>query len=191
MDSQNIKHRPPQDTTTTRKDTMRSSSSSRGNKKMAMAKRGMRSLAMAVSVPLSLTLFNIYFFGSKNGYNTTNNNKPIWFPPIWALHLTCMVSSFLMGLSAWLVWAEGGFHKKPTALSFYLAQLALSWVWDPIVFWIRAPWVGLVVSLAMFAALLGCCRLFKQVNPIAGDLVKPCLAWAAFLAILNVKLVFL
>ncbi|XP_065846921.1 translocator protein homolog [Euphorbia lathyris] len=167
----------------------------RSSKRMGMAKRGMKSLGVALSLPLSLTLLNIYFFGS----GTSNDNnarytalaKPFWFPPIWALHLTCLASSFLMALSAWLVWAEGGFHKKPTALSFYLAQLALGCIWDPIVFRIGASWVGLVVCLAMFGALLACSHLFKQLNPIAGDLVKPCLAWAVFLTILNVKLVFL
>ena len=61
-------------------------------------------------------------------------SKPFWFPPVWALHFTYLASSFLMGLSACLVWAEGGFYKKPAALSLYLAQLGLSLIWDPIVF---------------------------------------------------------
>ncbi|KAJ4850573.1 hypothetical protein Tsubulata_017172 [Turnera subulata] len=158
---------------------------SRRDKRMAMAKRGIRSLAVAVAFPLSLTLFNIYFFGSRNGYGTAS--KPFWFPPLWALHLTCLASSFFMSLSAWLVWAEGGFHKNPSALSFYLGQLGLSLAWDPVVFWMGASWFGLVVCLAMFGTLVGCSRQFREVNPIAGDLVKPCLAWAAFLAIVNLK----
>ncbi|KAJ9187760.1 hypothetical protein P3X46_003182 [Hevea brasiliensis] len=188
MDSQNIKHR-TRDTeepdTTTKNGDMRTKRDNR----MAMAKRGIRSLAIAVAFPLALTLFNIYFFGSSNGYG--NVSKPFWFPPMWALHFTCLASSFLMGLSAWLVWAEGGFHKEPTTVSLYMAQLGLSLAWNPIVFRMGATWVGLVVCLAMFGALVGCSRQFKKVNPIAGDLVKPCLAWATVLAIVNLKLVFL
>ncbi|EEF30518.1 peripheral-type benzodiazepine receptor, putative [Ricinus communis] len=190
MDSQSIKHRTkdPDQSDTPKETDMRSYS--RRDKRMAMAKRGIRSLAIAVAFPLSLTLFNIYFFGSRNGYGPLST-KPFWFPPMWALHFTCLASSFLMGLSAWLVWAEGGFHKKPAALSFYLAQLGLGLIWDPIVFRMDATWVGLVVCLAMFGSLVGCSRQFKEVNPIAGDLVKPSLTWAAFLAIVNLKLVFL
>lgn len=96
-----------------------------------------------------------------------------------------------MGLSAWLVWAEGGFHKNPVALSVYLAQLVLGLLWDPIVFGAGAPWVGMVVCIGMFVALVGCSKVFQDVNPTAGDLMKPCLAWVAFLAVVNLKLVYL
>lgn len=161
----------------------------RREKRMAMAKRGIRSLAIAVALPLSLNLINICLLGSSNGYGTVS--KPFWFLPMWVLHFTCLASSFLMGLSAWLVWVEGGFHNEPTTLSLYMAQLGLSLAWNPIVFRMGATWIGLVVCLAMYGALVGCSRHFKEVNPIAGDLVKPCLAWATILAIVNLKLVFL
>ncbi|TXG63455.1 hypothetical protein EZV62_010449 [Acer yangbiense] len=163
--------------------------SKRDNKRMSMAKRGLRSLITAVAFPVSLTLFNIYVFGSNHSYNKLN--KPFWLPPLWLLHTTCLVSSFLMGVSAWLVWAEGGFHKKPTALSLYLAVLGLGLVWEPITIRMGANWVGLVLCLGMFGSLVGCSRVFKEVNPIAGDLVKPCLAGAAFLSIVNLELLFL
>ncbi|CAK7348287.1 unnamed protein product [Dovyalis caffra] len=199
MDSQNVKQRtrnavddPNISNTTQSKNNNKTVKLKRDNR-AAMAKRGIRSLAVAVALPLSLTLFNAYFFGSTEGYGTStrSTSKPFWFPPLWALHMTCMASSFLMGLSAWLVWAEGGFHRNPTALYHYLAQLVLSSAWEPIVFQMAAPWVGLLVCLAAFGSLVGCSRQFKVVNPIAGDLVKPCLAWTSFLAIVNLKLLFL
>ncbi|KAH8489194.1 hypothetical protein H0E87_024732 [Populus deltoides] len=191
MDSQNAKQRirdtdydPSISNPTKSKDNSKTVRLKR-EKRVAMAKRGIRSLAIAVALPLSLTISNLYFFGTTRGHGTSTGSisMPFWFPPPWALHLTCMSSSFLMGLSAWLVWAEGGFHRSPAALYLYLAQLGLSLAWDPIVFRMAAPWVGLLVCLATFAALVGCSRQFKEVNPIAGDLVMPCLAWASFLAI--------
>ncbi|XWS31702.1 hypothetical protein CRYUN_Cryun23aG0098800 [Craigia yunnanensis] len=195
MESQNLKQRFRDDpgittTTTNEKDNNNEKNrASRREKRMTMAKRGLRSLAIAVSFPLSLTLLNIYLFGSVHSYGALA--KPFWFPPLWLIHITCMASSSIMGLSAWLVWAEGGFHERSTAFSLYLAQLGLSLAWLLIVFWMGASWVGLIVCLALFGALVGCFRDFRKVNPIAGDLVKPCLAWAAFLAIVNLKLVFL
>ena len=161
-----------------------------GRSRRSMAKRGLRSLVIAVSFPLSLTLLSTYVGWSRHGYDTATQKKPFWFPPMWTIHLTCPACSFLMGLSAWLVWAEGGFHKKPTALWLYLAQLVLYMLWNPIVFGAGASWVGLMVCLGMLGTLVGCIRVFKEVNPIAGELVKACLAWGAFLCIVNLKLLF-
>ncbi|KAJ4727654.1 translocator protein-like [Melia azedarach] len=156
--------------------------------KKTMAKRGLRSLSIAVALPLSLTLLDIYFFGSSDRY--AKQEKSFWFPSLLVLHTACVASTFLMSLSAWLVWAEGGFHKNPTALYLYLAQMGLSLAWDPIVFHLEAHWVGLVLSLATVGALVGCSRVFKEVNPTASDMVKPCLARAALLTLVNLKLVY-
>ncbi|GLT28503.1 hypothetical protein SLA2020_034290 [Shorea laevis] len=188
MDAQNLKQRIRDDPGIAA--TSKPSDRLRRDKRMAMAKRGLRSLAVAVTIPLSITVLNIYLSGSnRHGYGTLK--KPFWFPPLWLLHVTCMASSFLTGLSAWLVWAEGGFHKNPTALSLYLAQLGLGLAWEMVVFRIGASWAGLVVCLATFGSLAGCSKAFRKTNPIAGDLFKPCLAWAAFLAVVNLKLIFL
>ncbi|XP_038709867.1 translocator protein homolog [Tripterygium wilfordii] len=197
MESQNLKQRnsrdgpdvTPMDAVAADDKTKSSSSRPRRDKRMATAKRGLRSLAVAVSIPLSMTFFDIYFSGSSEIYGA--RAKPFWFPPLWILNLSYLGSSFLMGLAAWLVWAEGGFHRNPAALSLYLAQLGLSLAWYPIVFGMGSPWFGLIVCLGMFGALAGCSKAFRAVNPIAGDFVKPCLAWAAFLAVVDVELLFL
>lgn len=157
-------------------------------RKMDMAKRGLKSLSMAVALPLSLTLLNIYFNGSSDRY--VRQEKPFWFPSLLVLHTASLASTFLMGLSSWLVWAEGGFHKKPTVLYLCLAQLGLSLAWDSIVFRLGAYWAGLVVSTALSGSLVWYCRMVEEVNPIAGDLMKPCVAWAALLSLVNLKLVF-
>ncbi|KAK4482194.1 hypothetical protein RD792_009336 [Penstemon davidsonii] len=152
------------------------------------ARRGLRSLTLAVAFPLSLSVLDIFLFGSSNRYR--NIEKPFYFPPLWALHLACLGNVFLSGLSAWLVWAEGGFHRKPTALALYLGQLMLSLVWYPVVFGAGAVRVGLVLCAALFGVVVGCSRIFKNMNPIAGDLVKPCLVWAVLLAVVNLRLVY-
>lgn len=167
---------------------MNNSGKPRRQKKRAMASRGLRSLVLAVSFPTLLTIMDIYLFGSSNRYR--NTEKPFYFPPLWALHLACLAAAFLSGLSAWLVWAEGGFHKQPNALLLYLGQLGLSLGWYPIVFGAGATRVGLVMCTALFGAMVGCCRMFRVVNPIAGDLVKPCLIWALLLSIVNLRLVY-
>ncbi|PHT38670.1 hypothetical protein CQW23_22243 [Capsicum baccatum] len=152
------------------------------------AKQGLKSLTIALSIPLLLTLLDIFLFGSS--YQYVSMKKPFWFPRLWALHLACLGSSFLMGLSAWLVWAEGGFHRQPMAMLLYLGQLGLSLAWDPVVFKAGATRVGLVLCMALFGVLIACVKAFKNVNPIAGNLVKPCLGWAVLLSLANLKLVY-
>ncbi|KAE8686115.1 Translocator protein-like protein [Hibiscus syriacus] len=190
MDSQNLRQRSRDDSgVTAAAATTDEKSRNRREKRMEMAKRGLRSLVISVSLPLFLTLLNIYLFGSGRGYGA--KPKPFWFPPLWLLHTACLAESFLMGLSAWFVWADGGFHVRPNAFSLYSAYLGFSLAWLPTVFWMGAGWSGLVLSLAMVATLFGCYSDFGKVNTIAGNLVMPCLAWAAFLSVVNLKLVFL
>ncbi|XP_031120739.1 translocator protein homolog [Ipomoea triloba] len=153
------------------------------------ARRGLKSLGFALIFPLSLTLLDITLFGSSHLYRTME--KPFWFPRLWALHLSCLGSAFLMGLSAWLVWAEGGFHRHPVAMLLYVCQLGLSLAWDPVVFKAEATRIGMALCVALFGSLLGCSMVFKNVNPIAADLVKPCLGSALLLAVANLKLVYI
>ncbi|KAF7818217.1 translocator protein-like protein [Senna tora] len=180
MASQELKHRvtAPSTTTTTAMD----------NKRMVMAKRGLKSLTIALSLPLSLSLLSAYVASSSN--IPPESRKPFWFPPMWALHLTCPASSFLMGVSAWMMWADGGFHRYPTALILYLAHLLFTLLWDPLVFGAGATRLGFILCFAMFGTMLGCYRMFAQVNPISRDLIKPCFASAAFLSIVNLNLLF-
>ncbi|XP_074273249.1 translocator protein homolog [Silene latifolia] len=187
MDSQNLTHRQPSHDpsavdTTVVDDTTNIASQER---QKVIAKRGLKSMGIAVSLPLILTLTNIIFFGANDTYKLTH--KPNWVPPIWALHMACLGSAALMGLCGWIVWAEGGFHRKPGTVGLYLGQLGLSLMWDPLVFRMGANGVGLLVALGVCYALVQCYRSFKQVNQIAGDLVLPCLAWAGLLAFVNLK----
>lgn len=162
---------------------------SKRDEKNAKAKRAIRSLIIAVSVPLFLTTTIILLFGSGRRYRAMS--KPFWFPPLWLIHLASLGSSFLMGFAAWLFWADGGFHAQSNALPLYIAQISLSIVWDPLVLVIGAAWLGLVFCLIHFGTLLACYRTFRRVNPFAKDLAKPCLAWAAYLTLVNYKLIYL
>ncbi|XP_062110869.1 translocator protein homolog [Humulus lupulus] len=189
MDSQDLKQR----TTTPAAITSDESDDSKkdnkcDNRRISMAKRGLRSLTIGVSIPVSLTLLAIYL-GSGKGYRT--ETVPFWFPPLAVLHSASVASSFFMGVSAWLVWAEGGFHRRSDVVYLYWAQLGLSLLWDLLVFWAGLSWPGMVLVMAMFGSQVACYKAFKEVNPLSSQVLKPCLAWTAFLTILNLRLVFL
>ncbi|XP_077239911.1 translocator protein homolog [Tasmannia lanceolata] len=182
MASQNLKQRSKDEPTTTTTTTTTTNNNNNKAKKRALAKRGLKSLAIAIAIPATLTIFTIYLFGLTRGV------KPFYNPPLWAIHLASILSSCLMSLSSWLVWAEGGFHRQHMALPLYMAQFVLGLLWAPTVFWLDAKRMGLVICVAHFVVLYRCSQCFRHVNPIAGDLVKLCLAWVAFLGIINYKL---
>ncbi|GAB2235797.1 hypothetical protein Droror1_Dr00026238 [Drosera rotundifolia] len=192
MDSNNLKHRT---TTDPSSDPINTSATTDGGDvnrakrqgRIASAKRGLRSLTIAVLLPVLLTLSNIYFFGGGPGRGPSRLN---WIPPHWALHMTCLASVSLLGLSAWIVWADGGFHRDPSAVGLYLGLLGLGLAWDPIVFRFGLNWAGLAVAAAVGGGLWRWSRVARRVNPMAGDLVMPCLGWAGFLACVNLKMMF-
>lgn len=88
------------------------------------------------------------------------------------------------------MWAEGGFHGPSDALPLYIAQVSLGLVWDPLVLRIGAAYLGLVFCLLHFGTSVGCYKKFREVNPVAGVVVMPCLVWVALLTFVNFKLVF-
>nr|UYE91652.1 translocator protein [Tamarix hispida] len=162
-------------------------------KRTATAKRGLRSLSIAVALPLILSLADIYYFGARDSYDRTISSKPTtaaaaWLPPLWVLHVSRLSSAAVMGVSGWLVWAQGGFHGRRDMLLLFLIQFGLGLVWDPIVFKLGSNLAGLAVSAAVFGVLLRCSKLFGNVSSVAGDLVKPCLAWAGLLGFVNLVL---
>lgn len=173
-----------ENSTKTSEDQSGSKTKGRRPRRMATARRGLRSLAIAVALPLSLHLAAVVFLHSAHGASAKH---PTWFRSL-ALEAVFVGLPALMGFCAWLFWVDGGFHRRPTALAFFLSYLALSLAWDPIVFGLGAPWVGLVVSWAMLGALTACHMIFKEVSPIAGNLVAASMIWAVFVICLNLKL---
>ena len=94
-----------------------------------------------------------------------------------------------MGLAAWLVWADGGFHgQSDDALPLYIAQISLGLVWHPLVLALRAYFVAFGFCLVHVGTLFLCFQRFSKVNPFARDLAKPCLLWVVYLTFVSYKL---
>ncbi|KAL1320926.1 hypothetical protein AAHE18_14G092500 [Arachis hypogaea] len=158
--------------------------------KRTKARRALRSLAIGVLVPLTITLAIIILFGSGRKYHSLT--KPFWFPPLWFIHLATLGCSFFMGLATWLVWADGGFRgESRDVMSLYLVQLSLGITWHPIVLVMGAYWLAPFFCVVNFVAIFLCYLRFKRVNPFATDLAKPCLLWSAYLSLISFKLMYL
>ena len=56
--------------------------------------------------------------------------RPDWAPPPNLFGPVWTILYALMGIAAWLVWRVGGFRAARTALTLFLAQLAINALWS-------------------------------------------------------------
>ncbi|KAG6505323.1 translocator protein homolog [Zingiber officinale] len=175
MASGTLKHRPPvKDELATATADSSTVPEKTKDQKLALARRGLRSLAVAVAIPTVATAASISAAAS-----------PSRTLPVWAFHVGSLLVSGLLGLSAWLVWAKGGFHGRSEALPLYLAELVMELLWAPLLFGCGPSRSAMAVCAAHFVVLFLLGQCFSHVNPVAADLIKPYLAWVSFLAVVN------
>ncbi|KAG8084726.1 hypothetical protein GUJ93_ZPchr0010g9122 [Zizania palustris] len=157
---------------------------SRDRRKVGRAtKRGLRSLAAAVALPVALTAASFYASGSDPAAAGASASK------VMIARAGSVAAQAVMALAAWMVWAEGGMHRRPGAtLAPFAAQLVAAMAWAPLALGLASPVAGLACCAAMVAGAVACARGFGAVNPVAGDLAKPCVAWAVLLAVINYKM---
>ncbi len=119
-------------------------------------------------------------------------NKPFFAPPNWIFGPVWTVLYFLMGVAFYLIWKQG-WQKKliKTAGKYFLAQLALNFLWSPIFFGLRSPLLGLIVIVAMWTVIVLTMRKFYAVSKLAFYLLVPYLMWVSFATLLNAAILIL
>jgi tryptophan-rich sensory protein len=123
--------------------------------------------------------------GSMPGAWYAALNKPVWNPPSWLFGPTWTLLYTLMAIAAWMVWRRIGFSRP---LALYLGQLALNAAWTPIFFAAHQLGWALIEILFMWIMILFTLLSFRRVNPTAGWLFLPYLAWVSFATYLNFTL---
>lgn len=119
------------------------------------------------------------------GSDTSWIDKPWFFPPEVAFPVVWTLLFTLLGVALARVWrAEAGPARNRALLAFG-GQFAVNLLWTPIFFGLRAPVLGLVVILALWAAVLATMRAFDRVDRRAAALLIPYLAWISYAAVLN------
>lgn len=119
-------------------------------------------------------------------------NKPFFAPPNWLFGPAWTLLYFLMGLAFYLIWKQGWQKKKNRiAGKYFLAQLALNFIWSPIFFGLRAPLLGLIVIVAMWTMIVITMKKFYPLSKPAFYLLVPYLLWVSFATLLNGAIVVL
>lgn len=95
-----------------------------------------------------------------------------------------------MGFAAWFVWVDGGFTGggNGDALALYVSHVALCVTWEPLVLGTSAVAIGFVFCMINFGTVVAVYGEFRKVNRLAGQIVKPCVAWMAVLTFLTFRL---
>ena len=93
--------------------------------------------------------------------------------------------SMAVGVAAWLVWRVGGFRAAQSALTLFLAQLALNALWSWLFFaWHRGA-LAFVDILLLWALIVATLIAFWRISALAGALIVPYLLWVSFASALN------
>jgi benzodiazapine receptor len=112
--------------------------------------------------------------------------KPAWNPPDRLFGPVWTVLYVLMGLALWRVWRMGwGEPGVWLAVMLFLVQLVLNVLWSVIFFGLRQPGWGLLEIVVLWAAILATLLTFLALEPLAGWLLVPYLAWVTFAGLLN------
>lgn len=125
-------------------------------------------------------------FTAKNipGWYATLS-KPSWTPPSWLFGPVWTALFALMGIAAALVWEKRDAPGASLALSAYAAQLLLNVLWSALFFGMRRPDLAFVEIILLLAAIVLTAVLFWRIDPRAGALMLPYIAWVSFASVLN------
>jgi len=107
-------------------------------------------------------------------------NPPNWvFGPVWtALYL-------LIACAFYRILRSKPSTARRRAISIFLFQMALNCAWSFAFFAAHSPMLGVVVIVAMEAAIIAATVLFRGIDKTAARLLWPYAAWVAFAAYLN------
>lgn len=136
-------------------------------------------LLLAVGIPLAVGIIT-----SRSGldYSGVLNEitRPPLMPPAAVFPVVWTILYVLMGVSAYLVMqAEGSPLRKP-ALIVWALQLALNAAWVYVFFGANAYFASFVLLIVLWLMIAAMIALFYKINPYAGLLQLPYIAWVTF-----------
>jgi len=114
-----------------------------------------------------------------------NLNRPAWAPPAWLFGPVWTVLYCLMAVAAWQIWRVFGFQRARVALGLFLVQLAVNALWSWVFFvWHLGGW-AFVNVLCLIGLVVPTLLAFWRLQPWAGAILLPYLAWISFASVLT------
>jgi len=139
-------------------------------------------------IPLLVGLGWLSGFLSNSGYSNdwfVSLEKPGFMPPGWAFGAAWIALYTMLAIALATVLSEPSSPERRVAIMFFIAQIALNFLWSPLFFAghdIRLASVLLFTILLLSALTAG---KFWRLRPLAGALMIPYLGWLIFASLLN------
>jgi len=114
-------------------------------------------------------------------------DKPWFTPPRWVFGPVWSVLYLMIAVAAFLTHRARRDAAAPLAV--WWVQLALNLAWSLVFFGLRAPVAGLVVIVALLAAIVVLIRTVWPVSRAAAWLLVPYLLWVSYATALNIGIV--
>ena len=111
--------------------------------------------------------------------------RPGWAPPAKLFGPVWTILYTLMGVSAWLVWRNGGIDVARTALTLFLVQLAVNALWSWLFFGWRQGALAFADIALLWVLIVATLIAFWRVSAVAGALLIPYLLWVSFALVLQ------
>ena len=112
--------------------------------------------------------------------------QPSLAPPPWVFPVVWTILYLMMGIFSVLVWkADAPQAEKKQALTWYVAQLAVNFVWPLLFFNAGLYGIALAWLILMLALVVETIIRFRAISPVSAGLMVPYLLWLLFAAYLN------
>lgn len=133
------------------------------------------------------------FIGSMLTFISVNDwyqtlTKPTWTPPNWLFGPVWTTLYILMGISAWLVWNQGGFQQNKTALSIFFIQLFFNVIWSGLFFGLQQLTMAFIDIVLLWILILTMIITFYKSHKIAGLINILYLLWVSYAGALNFQI---
>lgn len=121
----------------------------------------------------------------------TQLKLPPFSPPGWLFGVVWPILYALMGIAAYLVYAQENSQSKDTALSLYNTQLIFNFMWSIVFFRFQLYWGSVMIIILLDILVFLTIQTFKHINPKAAWLLIPYLIWILFATYLNIGIALL
>lgn len=109
-------------------------------------------------------------------------SKPVWTPPGWVFPVVWSVLYICMAISAARV---ATLPDSGQAMAFWALQIAFNTLWTPVFFGLHRMRAAMVVMVGLWLSVAATMVTFFGLDPVAGWLFAPYLAWVTIAAALN------
>lgn len=118
--------------------------------------------------------------------------KPALSPPVYLFPIVWTLLYILMGAASYLILrANAGKSLTKTALTLYLAQLAVNFLWPIFFFTLGWYFFSIFWLLLLLVLVILTTLLFAKISDAAAYLMTPYLLWLIFAGYLNLAVALL